>query len=110
MNEEGAWSWLLPTAVGALRAEWRSGAVWWARWGGSPVGPARGGGGALFVVGPAGLGKTTVLEHAITAARSRFVVGVGRGDQVEAVLPFGLIGQALDQLLKRKLLGGSMAL
>lgn len=27
----------------------------------------RGRGGALFVVAPAGLGKTTVLEHAITA-------------------------------------------
>ncbi len=67
-------------------------------------------GGALFVVGPAGLGKTTLLEHAITLAKPRFVVGVGRGDQVEAVLPFGLIGQALDQVLKGKLLDGSVAL
>ena len=67
-------------------------------------------GGALFVVGPAGLGKTTVLEHAITAAKSRFAVGVGCGDQVEAMLPFGLIGQALGPLLNGKLLGGSMAL
>src|SRR5947209_2006818 len=70
----------------------------------------QGRGGALFVVGPAGLGKTTLIEHAISVARSRFVVGVGRGDQVEAVLPFGLIGQALNQLLNGKLLGGSMAL
>jgi pentatricopeptide repeat protein len=70
----------------------------------------QGRGGALFVVGPAGLGKTTLIEHAISVARSRFVVGVGRGDQVEAVLPFGLIGQALDQMLNGKLLGGSMAL
>lgn len=67
-------------------------------------------GGALFVVGPAGLGKTTVLEHAITMARPQFVVGVGRGDQVEAVLPFGLIGQALDQLLDGKLPGCSVPL
>ncbi|MGH3933402.1 MAG: AAA family ATPase [Pseudonocardiaceae bacterium] len=67
-------------------------------------------GGALFVVGPAGLGKTTVLEHAITVAKSRFVVGIGRGDQVEAVLPFGLIGQALDQLLDGKLPGSGMVL
>src|SRR5262249_10234848 len=29
-------------------------------------------GGALFVVGEAGLGKTTVLEHAAAAARGRF--------------------------------------
>ncbi|MGH3765648.1 MAG: ATP-binding protein [Pseudonocardiaceae bacterium] len=70
----------------------------------------QGRGGALFVVGPAGLGKTTVLEHAITLAKPRFAVGVGRGDQVEAVLPFGLIGQALDQQLDDKLPAGSMAL
>jgi hypothetical protein len=62
----------------------------------------QGRGGALFVIAPAGLGKTTVLEHAIAAAKPRFAVGVGRGDQVEAVLPFGLIGQALDQLLGGK--------
>jgi pentatricopeptide repeat protein len=67
-------------------------------------------GGALFIVGPAGLGKTTVLEHAITVAKPRFAVGVGRGDQVEAVLPFGLIGQALDPFLSGRLPGGSMAL
>lgn len=70
----------------------------------------KGRGGALFVVGPAGLGKTTVLEYAITIAKPRFAVGVGRGDRVEAVLPFGLIGQALDQLLGSKHAGGSMAL
>lgn len=67
-------------------------------------------GGALFVVGPAGLGKTTVLEHAITVAKPQFAVGVGRGDQMEAVLPFGLIGQALGKLLDGKLPGDSMAL
>jgi AAA ATPase domain len=70
----------------------------------------KGRGGALFVVGPAGLGKTTVLEHAITVAKPQFAVGVGRGDQVEAVLPFGLIGQALDQLLDGKLPDGGVAL
>ena len=60
----------------------------------------QGRGGALFVVGPGGLGKTTVLEHAISVAGPRFATGVGRGDQVEAMLPFGLLGQALDQLLQ----------
>ncbi|MGH3983578.1 MAG: hypothetical protein ACRDST_13085 [Pseudonocardiaceae bacterium] len=59
----------------------------------------KGRGGALYVVAPAELGKTTMLEHVITVAKPQFMVGVGRGDQVEAVLPFGLIGQALDQLL-----------
>jgi tetratricopeptide (TPR) repeat protein len=67
-------------------------------------------GGALFVVGPAGLGKTTVLEHAITMAKPHFAVGVGRGDEVAAVLPFSLISQALNQLLAGKLPGDSMAL
>ncbi len=71
---------------------------------------AKGRGGALFVVGTAGLGKTTVLEHAITVARPRFAVGVGRGDQVEAMLPFGLIGQALDQLLDGNVPGAGKAL
>lgn len=71
---------------------------------------SKGRGGALFVVGSAGLGKTTVLEYAITSAKPRFAVGVGRGDRVEALLPFGLIGQALTQLRDSKLPGTSMAL
>lgn len=70
----------------------------------------QGRGGALFVVGTAGLGKTTVLEHAITLAKPRFTVGIGRGDQVEAMLPFGLISQALDQLLGGGFTCGGLAL
>lgn len=56
-------------------------------------------GGALFVVGEAGLGKTTVLEHAVAAARGRFRAGIGRADVAEAALPFGLISQALEAVL-----------
>src|SRR6266542_4508728 len=56
-------------------------------------------GGALFVVGEAGLGKTTVLEHAVALARGRFQTGIGRADVAEAALPFGLISQALEVLL-----------
>jgi DNA-binding CsgD family transcriptional regulator len=59
----------------------------------------QGRGGALFVAGEAGLGKTTVLEHAVTSARGRFKVGIGRADVAEAALPFGLINQALEALL-----------
>jgi DNA-binding CsgD family transcriptional regulator len=55
-------------------------------------------GGALFVAGEAGLGKTTVLDYAVAAARPGFAVGTGRADVAEAALPFGLIGQALDAL------------
>jgi DNA-binding CsgD family transcriptional regulator len=56
-------------------------------------------GGALFVVGEAGLGKTTVLQYATAVAADRFATGIGRADVAEAALPFGLIGQALDPLL-----------
>ncbi len=61
---------------------------------------ARGGrGGTLFVVGEAGLGKTTVLRYAAAAAGDWFRTGTGQADVAEAALPFGLIGQALDPLL-----------
>lgn len=56
-------------------------------------------GGALFVIGEAGLGKTTVLEHAVAAARGRFRAGIGRADVAEAALPFGLISQVLEAVL-----------
>jgi DNA-binding CsgD family transcriptional regulator len=54
---------------------------------------------ALFVLGEAGLGKTTLLEHAVKLAGGRMTVGVGRADVAEAALPFGLLGQALEPLL-----------
>ena len=56
-------------------------------------------GGTLFVVGEAGLGKTTVLRYAAAAAGDWFRTGTGQADVAEAALPFGLIGQALDPLL-----------
>ena len=56
-------------------------------------------GGALFVAGEAGLGKTTVLEHAVAITPGRFKAGIGRADVAEAALPFGVIGQALAALL-----------
>ncbi len=62
-------------------------------------GATRGCGGSLFLVGEPGIGKTTVLDHVVAAAGEDFRVGIGRGDVAEALLPFGLIGQALDQLL-----------
>ncbi|MBO0894721.1 MAG: AAA family ATPase, partial [Acidimicrobiales bacterium] len=54
---------------------------------------------ALVVVGEAGLGKTALLEHALSLAGDRFVAGVGRADVAEAALPFGLLHQALEPLL-----------
>lgn len=58
-----------------------------------------GNGGALFIVGEAGLGKSALLNHALDLATGRLVVGVGRADLAESALPFGLIGQALEPLL-----------
>jgi len=52
-------------------------------------------GGTMFVVAPAGLGKTSVLRAAVAEARGRFDVRVGGGDAVEAALPYGLVGQVL---------------
>jgi DNA-binding CsgD family transcriptional regulator len=54
---------------------------------------------ALFVLGEAGLGKTTLLDQAVKLAGGRMAVGIGRADVAEAALPFGLLGQALEPLL-----------
>src|SRR5215475_4004369 len=52
-------------------------------------------GGTVFVVAPAGLGKTSVLRAAAAEAEGRFNVRLGGADAVEAALPYGLIGQVL---------------
>ena len=52
-------------------------------------------GGTVFVVAPAGLGKTSVLRAAVAETEGRFDVRLGGGDAVEATLPYGLIGQVL---------------
>ncbi len=54
---------------------------------------------ALFVLGEAGLGKTTLLERTVELAGGRLAIGIGRADVAEAALPFGLLGQALEPLL-----------
>jgi predicted ATPase len=54
-------------------------------------------GGALFVLGDAGAGKTSILEAARRAATG-FAAGEGRGSVVEASLPFGILEQALAAL------------
>ncbi len=60
-------------------------------------------GSALFIVAEAGLGKTSVLEGAIELAAVDFEVGRGRGEEMEQMLPFGLLGQALNSLDARLL-------
>jgi DNA-binding NarL/FixJ family response regulator len=53
---------------------------------------------SLFIVGEAGLGKTTMLERASAIARGQFEISIGRGDAAESTLPFGIIDQALRGL------------
>src|SRR3989475_5813187 len=55
-------------------------------------------GGVLFFVAEAGLGKTTMLDHARHVAGPAFVVGAGHGDATEVALPFGIFSQTLDDL------------
>ncbi|MGH3603813.1 MAG: ATP-binding protein [Pseudonocardiaceae bacterium] len=52
-------------------------------------------GAALFVVGEAGLGKTTSLSQARMLAAPAVRVGLGRGDVMETSLPFGVLAAAL---------------
>jgi DNA-binding CsgD family transcriptional regulator len=49
---------------------------------------------ALFVIGEAGLGKTSVLKEA-RAQAAGFAVGLGRGQAMEATLHFGIVSEAL---------------
>jgi DNA-binding CsgD family transcriptional regulator len=53
---------------------------------------------SLFIVGEAGLGKTTMLDRASAAGRDEFRISIGRGDAAESSLPFGVIDQALRGL------------
>jgi DNA-binding CsgD family transcriptional regulator len=61
---------------------------------------------ALYVLGEAGLGKTSVLDHACGRSRAAgLAVGLARGHPMETGLPFGLLTQALDGIGGRGLLG-----
>ena len=55
-------------------------------------------GGALFVIGEAGLGKTAVVEQASRLAGPDFKIGFARGDPMESMLVFGLLSQSVDGL------------
>jgi DNA-binding CsgD family transcriptional regulator len=72
-----------------------------------PLGAARrlmhrvvsGGAGALFLIGEAGLGKTTLLDRISAMARARSVsVSMARGDPMEVSLAHGLTGQLVAGL------------
>ncbi len=64
-------------------------------------------GGALFVEGDAGLGKSSILELAGQLAAPDLRVGLGQGDAMEISLPFGVLDQALATLGGATLVTGS---
>jgi DNA-binding CsgD family transcriptional regulator len=67
---------------------------------------AAGGSGALFLVGEAGLGKTSVIGQACQrAAEAGLTVGIGRGHPMESGLPFGVLVEAFDGVGGPELLG-----
>lgn len=56
-------------------------------------------GSAVFILGEAGLGKTSLLDHARSAAGAGGIeIGTGRGEQMERALPFGVLVQGLGEL------------
>lgn len=61
-------------------------------------GIADGRGGALFLTGDAGLGKTTLLNLAAALADPALGIARARGQAMEVDLPFGLAAQALEPL------------
>ena len=59
----------------------------------------QGGGAVLLLAGPAGMGKTSLVQAGRQAARELgFKVGSAVGSPMESSLPFGLVGQAILEL------------
>lgn len=54
--------------------------------------------GVLFVVGEAGLGKTSLVEQVCRMAQGRVQVGVARGHPMDTALAFGLFSQLLGRV------------
>src|SRR2546423_14296924 len=73
---------------------------------------ARGNGGVLIVQGPAGIGKTRLLEAARDAAGDELAVAAARGGELERDLPYGLVRQLFEPLVgdERQLVAGAAAL
>lgn len=62
-------------------------------------GAEAGAGGSVFLIGPAGIGKTAIVNLVEELARTAgFSVGGAVGSPMEAELPFGLISQAIVAL------------
>jgi DNA-binding CsgD family transcriptional regulator len=76
-----------------------------------------GSGGAVVFEGPAGIGKSSLLVAARTAAAAEMRVLSARGSELERELPFGIVRQLLEPVVaacdpqeRNTLLGGAAAL
>jgi DNA-binding CsgD family transcriptional regulator/tetratricopeptide (TPR) repeat protein len=66
-------------------------------------------GGALFVEGEAGLGKSSILSAARSLAEPDLLVGLGQGDAMETSVPFAVLDQALATIGGPTLAAGPQA-
>jgi len=62
------------------------------------AGTRQGEGGALFLLGEAGMGKTAVLDEVCRGAGRDTVVARARCDPMETSLPYGVLAQLLESL------------
>ena len=63
---------------------------------------ARTGAGALAVIaGPAGIGKTRLLEHACAAVGADAQLLRARGGELERTFPYGVVRQLFEPALRR---------
>jgi DNA-binding CsgD family transcriptional regulator len=81
------------------------------------AGARAGSGGGLVFEGPAGIGKSSLLAAARTAARSELRVLSARGGELERDLPFGIVRQLMEPVMlaceieeREALLAGAAAL
>lgn len=64
---------------------------------------AQGAGSFLLIEGPAGIGKTTLLNEAAHRGQKRdLLVRLARGGELEQDIPFGLIRQLLEPVISRR--------
>ena len=69
------------------------------RWSGCSPSARAGSGGAVVFEGPAGIGKSSLLAAARTAAAADFRVLSARGGELERELPFGIVRQLLEPVV-----------
>jgi predicted ATPase len=81
------------------------------------AGAGAGSGGAVVFEGPAGIGKSSLLAAARTAAADELRVLLARGGELERELPFGIVRQLLEPVVvgcdaeeREALLAGAAAL